>query len=339
MAGTILLPDFAFLPGAFTELNPYDLPITTLLTARGYNIKPQKHYTYTYHTNDAHVTPTPTLQADLGSPNFGSSGFSSGSNCMQVWDEGAAESFFRMGEQNLSRVLGWQDVSNPSREETAMARAMVDAMNRIKYQLEFVGREGKYNNPNDGGTGTYKQRGYRYAPGITNKAVGVAGGSAVGSYATLTLTKLIDTMQTLWENKVNGNDQLTMICNAVPKRQITEIFRDQYNAGKNSLSRRDAGVSIETFLTDFGAVDVILTHTMPADQAYILNLSQMQAVAHVVPGRGFMFERDLPTQNAMVAKSIYAELGIDHGVGSCHARLYGIGSTAGHLTTGTVESV
>jgi hypothetical protein len=338
MAGTVLLGEINALPGIFSELNPWDLPITTLLTARGYVQMPQKHYGYTYHTNDAHVTPTPTLQADLGQANFGSTNFTSGSNCIQVWEEGAAESFFRMGEQNLSRTFGWQGPQNASREETTMARGLSEAAMRIKYQLEYVAREGVYNNPNDGGTGTYKQRGFRYAPGITNKAIGVAGGSAVGSYATLTLTKLIDTMQTLWENKVNGNDQLTFLCNAVPKRQITEIFRDQYNAGKNSLSRTDAGVSIESFLTDFGPVDILLTHTMPSDQAYILNLSQMRAVAHTVPGYGFMFMRDLPTVLAGRAKSIYAELGIDHGHGSCHARLYGIGSTAGHLTTGTVAS-
>jgi hypothetical protein len=339
MAGTILLPDFGFFPGMFTELNPFDLPLTTLLSAKGWSIKPQKHYTYTYHTNDAHVNPTPTLQADLGSPNFGSSGFSHGSNCMQVWDEGAGESFFRMGEQNLGRTLGWQGEINPSREETAMGRAMVEALGRIKYQNEYLMREGVYNNPNDGGTGTYKQRGYRYAPGITNKAIGVAGGSAVGSLATLTLVKIVDTLQTLWENKVNGSDQLTWISNAIPKRQLTDIMRDQFNAGKNAVSRTDFGVSVQTFLTDFGAVDVLLTHTMPVDQAYILNLSQMEMVAHVVPGRGFMFERDLPTDKAGVFKSIYAEIGGDHGVGSCHARLFGIGSTAGHLTTGTIASV
>jgi hypothetical protein len=219
-----------------------------------------------------------------------------------------------------------------------LARALVEAMDRIKFQLEAVAREGVYNNPSDGGTGTFQQRGYRYAPGITNKAVGVAGGSAVGSLATLTLVKLIDTMQTLWENKVNGADSLTFISNAIPKRQITEIFRDQYNAGKNSTSRNDSGVNITTFQTDFGDVDVVLTHTMPVDQAYILNLAQMRMVGHAVPGKGFMFTRDIPAVNAGIAKSIYTEIGVDHGVGSCHARLYGIGSTAGHITTGTIAS-
>lgn len=339
MAGTVLINDFGFFPGVFTELNPWDLPITTLLTAQGYTLMPQKTYTYTYHSNPAHVTPTPTLQPDFGSPNFGSTGFTSGSNCIQVWDEGAMVSFARMGDQDLGRTLGWQGPSNLSREEDPMARAMADAMGRIKAQLEYVAREGVYNNPQNGGSGTWKQRGFRYAPGITNVAIGVAGGSAVGSYATLTLTKIIDAMQTLWQNKVNASDKLTFICNAVPKRQITDVFRDQYNAGKFSVSRNDSGISIDTFLTDFGQVDVVLTHTMPADQAYILNLSQMRAVAHAVPGKGFMFARDLPMTNAGVGKSIYAEIGIDHGVGSCHARLYGIGSVAGNLTSGTVESV
>jgi len=157
--------------------------------------------------------------------------------------------------------------------------------------------------------------------------------------ATITLVKMINTLQTLWENKVNGNDQLTFISNAIPRRQITDIFRDQYNAGKVSISRTDSGVSIQTFLTDFGQVDVVLTHSLPVDQAYILNFSQMRAVGHAVPGKGFMFDEALPSAQAGIFRRFYTEVGIDHGVGSCHARMYGIGSTAGALTTGTIEAV
>ncbi len=336
---TARIDDFGFFPGIFTELNPYDLPIVTLMMAKGVSLMPQKDYTYTYHTNPDHVNPALTLQRDLGTTNFGSTGFTTGSNCIQVWDEGAGVSYMRMGDQNLGRTLGWQGPSNASREENPLARGMAEAMTRVKYQLEKVAREGVYRSAmNNGGTAEPQQRGYRYAPGITNTAVGLAGGSAVGSLATLTLVKLIDTMQVLWENKANGNDKLTFISNAIPKRQITDIFRDQYNAGKNSTSRSDAGISIETFQTDFGSVDIVLTHTMPVDQAYILNLSQMGAVGHAVPGRGFMFDEALPTVQAGIFRRFYTEIGIDHGVGSCHARLYGIGSTAGHKTGGTVES-
>jgi hypothetical protein len=339
MAGTVLIDDFGFFPGIFTELNPVDLPIVSLMMSKGVTLMPNKDYTYTYHTNIAHANPSLTLQVDLGTTNFGSTGFTTGSNCIQVWDEGAGVSYMRMGDQQLGRTLGWQGPSNASREEGPLARGMSEAMLRVKMQLEKVAREGVYHSALlAGGTSVPQQRGYRYAPGITNTAVGVAGGSAVGSLATLTLTKIIDTMQTLWENKVNGNDALTFISSAIPRRQITDIFRDQYNAGKNSLSRNDSGVSIDTFLTDFGKVDVILTHTMPVDQAYILNLSQMRAVGHAVPGRGFMFDEALPSLQAGIFRRFYTEVGIDHGVGSCHARLYGIGSTAGNLTTGTVES-
>jgi hypothetical protein len=340
MAGTALIDDFGFFPGIFTELNPVDLPIVSMVMGRGVELMPNKDYTYTYHSHPAHTNPTLTLQVDLGTTNFGSTGFTTGSNCIQTWDEGAGVSYMRMGDQQLGRTLGWQGPSNISREENPLGRGMADAMLRVKMQLEKVAREGVYQSYlSAGGTVTPQQRGYRYAPGITNKAIGVAGGSAVGSLATLTLVKLIDTMQTLWENKGNGNDRLTFISNGIPKRQISEIFRDQYNAGKNSTSRNDGGINIETFQTDFGAVDVVLTHTMPVDQAYILNLSQMRAVGHAVPGKGFMFDEALPTAQAGVFRRFFAQVGIDHGNGSCHARLFGIGSTAGHIVSGTISSV
>ena len=335
---TVLLGFNNFLPGIFTELNPIELPIVTLVMSKGVQLMPQKDYTYTYHTNPAHTNPTLTLQAELGTTNFGSTGHSGGSNCMNVWDEGFGQSFWRMGDQSLERVLGWQGPSNKSREETPMARGMLEAMDRMKFQLEKLWKDGVYNSPGNGGSGTYQQRGLRNTPGLTKKAIGVAGGSAVGSYATLTLTHILDTLQNLWENKVNRNDQLTFLSNAIPKRQITQIFKDEFNAGKNGQSRTEAGIAITSFLTDFGNIDTVLTRTMDTNTAYILNLGQFNAVGHAVDGRGFMFERDLPTAQAGVFKAIYTEMGIDVGHGSCHARLYGIGSVAGHLTTGTVES-
>lgn len=335
---TIAVTNFPFYPGVLTELNPLDLPLTTILMSRGVDLMPNKDYAYTFHTNPEQTAVTKNSKGDFSLPTYGSTGFTTGSNTMNVWDEGAIVTFGRQGDQALGRVLAWQDPTNASREEDPMARALKEAAERIMIYAEYNAREGAYNSLTNGGSGTWEQRGYRFAPGITNTAIGVAGGSAVGSLATITLTKLVDTLQTLWANKVNGSDELSFISNATPKRQVTDIFRDQFNAGKNGLERNFGGVAITSFMTDFGMVNTILTRNMPATEAYILNLSRMRAVANEVAGKGWFFDRVIPIAQSGEARSVYAQFGVDHGVGSCHARLYGIGAP-GHLTTGTVASV
>ncbi len=338
MAGTIMYPDFNAYPGIFTELNPVELPVTSMLMAKGIDLLPQKEYTYTYHSNPDMVTVTPTLQTDLGTVNYGSTGFTTGSNVMNVWFEGAAVSWARMNDQSLGRALGWQGPTNPTFEANPLDRAINDALLRVKTQFEYVAREGLYFS-NGAGTGTWQQRGYRRAPGILNTAVGVAGGSSVGSLAVLTRAHIEDTLQTLWDRKVNGSDRLTILTNSIGKRQIGSLFGSTYRVGENNDSRSMAGRNLQTILTDFGEVDIVLTHTLPQTQIYILNMSQMRAVGHVSKGGQLIYESPtLPPGVAGDGVGLYSEMGIDHGVGSCHARLYGIGSTAGHLTTGTVES-
>lgn len=339
-AGTILYPDFNAYPGIFTELNPVELPITSILLGRGIDLLPQKEYTYTYHTNPDMVDPTLTLQTDLGSVNFGSTGFTTGSNVMNVWYEGAMVSWARRNDQSLGRTLGFNGPTNPSFEANPLDRAIGETLLRIKTQLEKVAREGIYFN-NGAGTGTWQQRGFRRAPGILNTAAAgaVAGGSSVGSLGTLTRTVFEDVIQTLWDRKVNGSDRLTVLCNSIAKRQLGSIYGSSFRVGENNDTRTMAGRNIQTILTDFGEIDILLTHTLPQHTMYVLNLNQMRAVGHVAVGGQLIYETPvLPPGVAGDGVGIYTEMGIDHGVGSCHARIYGIGSVTGHLTAGTVES-
>ena len=340
MSGTILYPDFNAYPGIFTELNPVELPITTMLMQRGVVLLPQKEYTYTYHTNPDMLSVTPTLQTDLGTVNYGSTGFTTGSNIMNSWFEGAAVSWARMNDQSLGRTLGWQGPQNPSFEANPLDRAIAEALLRIKTQFEYVAREGIYFQ-NTGGTGTWQQRGYRYAPGILNQAASgaVAGGSAVGSLGTLTQAVILDTLQTLWGRKHNGSDRLTILTNSIGKRAIGSVFGSSFWIGQNSQDKFSAGRNVTSLLTDFGEVDILVTRSVPQTDVYILNLNQMRAVGHVAKGGQLIYESPtLPPGVAGDGVGLYTEMGIDHGVGSGYARIYGVGSTTGHITTGTVAS-
>ena len=90
-SGRILHGMFDAYPGIFYELNPQFYPITSTVGAKGIRLVPQKSYTTTYHSNPDQDSSTLRLKPDYGSVSYGSTGFTHGSNCVQIWFEGAFE--------------------------------------------------------------------------------------------------------------------------------------------------------------------------------------------------------------------------------------------------------
>lgn len=326
---------YPFYPGIFYELNPIATPVTTLVAANGVMTTPNKLYSQTYHTNATQTSAN--LIGDKGTVTFGSSGFTTGSNCCQVWFEGAFESWARRGDQQLGRVAGWQGASNPSLEVSTLPRGRVEALDKIKRQFEYIAREGTFQLGGGGGEGTsgttqvWQQRGFRRAPSITvGTAVGaVAGSGTLGTLGTLSYTLIMDTLQTTWGQRLWGNGRpLTAVCNATAKRQLTDIFVSQFNFGKLGTSVERSGVNLQEFITDFGPVQIVLSYDFPSTDLYFLNTDYMNLVHRPVPGKGILFE-DTVISNGIAGDGVgfYTEMGLDHGPGAAHARIFGIGST------------
>jgi hypothetical protein len=328
--GLMLNHEQQFNPGIFAELNPYDNPVTTLLAQKGYRILNQKNYTQTYHTNSE--ASAGNNKPDNASPTYGSSGHTTGSNTAQVFYEAAQVTFARQGEVDLQRTMGWSGPSNQSFEPNPLDRAKAEALGTIKSQLEYLGREGILEMNTSAGTSTaWEQRGYRYAPGIQTAIAdgGLDGSGTIGTLGTLTFDVVRDGLEDVWQSRkwTNGKP-LTCFTNSTGKKQLTDIFTGTFNFGKNGESRVEAGVNLERFTTDFGNVDIVLTHNMPSADMYFLNLDEMSLVARPVPGRGFLFEKAFGEGNEKAAEGvgIYAEIGVDHGIGSTHLRIRGVGS-------------
>lgn len=333
--GWNLNKDFPAYYGQFHALNPQENPIVTMLTAKGVTITPQKVYGLTYHTIPN--ASSANLKPDMASVTLGSTAFTNGSNTCQIWFEGAGESWARKGDQDLGRTLAWQNDSNPSVEPSTMDRGMAEALGRIKSQQEYIGREGQFNLPNggtvSGTTGSWVQRGYRYAEGLTVTLADGAGTGAgtLGTLGTLSFDKLQDHLQAIYDtgNWANGQPLLA-VCNSTVKRQLTDIFKTEYNMGKNGLSVTRAGVNLLAFDTDFGAVEILLTRNTPANDLYFLNMNKMELMVRPVPGKpdgGWLFETVLPDEQAGERRGIYTEMGMNYSSGSFHGHIVGIGST------------
>lgn len=334
-AGEIWHGMFPHYPGIFQELNPVQTPITTIVGAKGFITTPNKLYTETFHSNATQSTAN--LKGDMAAVTYGSSGFTTGSNTVNIFFEGAFESWARKGDQQLGRVQGWQASSNPSLEPSTLARAKAEAMDKIKRQLEWVGREGTYLLGGGGGEGTsgttqtWSQRGYRYAPSLTvgTTTGAVAGSGTLGTLGTLTYPKILDVLQTVWDLRLwNSGDQMLAVCNSTVKRALTEIFKTEFNFGKNGESVTQSGVALQRFTTDFGPVDILLTYDFPRNDLYFLNTKYMNLISRPVPGKGVLFEDEIISNGvAGSGVGIYGELGLYTGPGQAHARIFGIGST------------
>jgi len=339
--GYILHYEQPALFGFFTELNPNENPIVSMtFDAKPLHTVDEKIYGMTYHTNyQAASLADVNVKPDNSSPTYGSSTHTSGSNCVQVWDEGAAETFARLGDQRLSRTLGYRNPSNNSVEPDALPRAKAEALDKIKSNLEYVIREGTFTLPHAGTgagtTGVWMQRGVRYADGLTvgtaDGAVPGVGGGTAGTFGTLSYTVTMDTLQTMWDKKLWQNGQsLVAVCNSTVKRALTTIFKDEFNFGENGQMVNVSGVNLMRFITDFGPVDIVLTHNFPGNDLYFFNMNYMEPIVRPVPGKpngGLLWERPIAQVTAADAVSFYGELGLNYQTGSAHGRIIGIGST------------
>jgi len=320
--------------GAYLELNPGATPITSLAANRGIEIVPNKVYQLVTHSNYEATGTDMNLKPDNASPTYGSTGFDAGSNTCQIWDEGAADTWARRGDQRLSTVQGWQNRSNPSFEPSTLSRGRVEALWRIKSQQEYISYNGNYTVPHAGTaagtTGTWEQRGIRNDPNLTvGTAAGAAAGSGtLGTMGTLTKDVLNDTAQTIWENRLwNPGRPMTCLCNATVKRQLTDLMISEFNFGKNGVSRTEAGVNLLRFETDFGPLDIVLSHNIPGNDLIMLNYDYINMVGRVVPGFELFHEHMVPQTTAADALSIYHEGGLNYQNGKAHGVIFGIGST------------
>ena len=125
----------------------------------------------------------------------------------------------------------------------------------------------------------------------------------------------------------------TLIVNSVQKRAITAAYAGAY--GKfNETSRTVGGVAVETIVTDFGIVNVMLNRFMPQDAICVASLEELAPVFLEVPGKGHFFAEPLAKTGASDDVQLYGEVGLAYGAESHHGR-----HRPRHLTVSTLASI
>jgi hypothetical protein len=89
--------------------------------------------------------------------------------------------------------------------------------------------------------------------------------------------------------------------------------------------RNIAGINIDTIITPFGNMGLVVNEFVPADQAFILDLAYLDVAFLNIPGKGAVFVEDTDNDDAAaISKRVYMEIGLDKGPAEYHAVINGV---------------
>jgi hypothetical protein len=230
-------------------------------------------------------------------------------NVCQIMQESIEVSYSKMaaiGAYSGENIAGENPVTNE------MDFQVEQMLKQIARDAEKSFLEGAFNDPADNTTA-------RKTQGIAN----AAGNSQDMADAALTEDKVLDLMQSVWENGgIQVSETATLMCNANVKRQLTKIFVTDKNYREES--RNVAGVNVQTIEPDFGKVNVVLNRHVNTQQLYVISAELCVPVFMNIPDKGFLFVEPLAKEGAAEKFQIYGEVGLKYGNPNAHGKIVNI---------------
>lgn len=177
-----------------------------------------------------------------------------------------------------------------------------------------------------------------YVVGKTTNAFGVAatkGGTAIViGTATVAVNAMnasaltVDNVEALLQGAYDGGglsnaDTATLLVNSSQKRAISSAYGNAYGKYVES-NRRVGGISMDTIITDFGTLNVLMSRFVPQDKIIACSMDQCQPVFLEVPGKGHFFAEPLAKTGASDQVQLYGEVGLAYGNEKSHAVLAGL---------------
>lgn len=140
----------------------------------------------------------------------------------------------------------------------------------------------------------------------------------------VTVDSLGDLMQSIYDNGgITEQETATIVCNSAAKRQISNAYANF--AGKyTETSRTVGGVNVDTIVTDFGVLNVMLDRHMPQGTLMVVSLEMCAPVYLEIPGKGHFFAEPLAKTGATDRVQLYGEVGLAYGNEKAHGKLTGI---------------
>lgn len=141
-----------------------------------------------------------------------------------------------------------------------------------------------------------------------------------GDLSSASADHLLALMQEVYENGgIMESDTAAVVANAWNKRQLTKKFVGT-DAGYRQDSRTVGGVRVDTIMTDFGELSVVLDRHMPASQVMVTSLEQLR-LKWLAQEKGTLFAEPLAKIGAKERVQIVGEWGLEYGNEKAHGKV------------------
>lgn len=142
---------------------------------------------------------------------------------------------------------------------------------------------------------------------------------------TLTTDHIESAIQGVWDNGGMRGGVPVMLVNSRQKRAISAAYANAYGKA-NPLENGNAvgGVAVQTILTDFGQIGIMLDSDVPKDSIIFTSMDQLAPVFLNTPGKGVFFEESLAKVGSSDDVQIYGEIGLKYGSEKAHGVLRGL---------------
>lgn len=142
---------------------------------------------------------------------------------------------------------------------------------------------------------------------------------------TLTTDHIETAVQGIWDNGGLRGGVPVMLVNSRQKRAITAAYATAYGKTFSIVpGEKVGGVAVDTVLTDFGQIGIMLDSDAPKDSIIFLSLDQLAPVFLNTPGKGVFFEEPLAKTGASDDVQLYGEIGLKFGNEKAHGVLRGL---------------
>ena len=164
---------------------------------------------------------------------------------------------------------------------------------------------------------------------LTEGGTPVTIGTATVAYTkpwttTLTPAPVDDLLQSVWDNGgISEMGSAALIVNSIQKRALTAAYADAHGKFVES-SRNVAGVAVDSIVTDFGTLNVMMSRFVPQDAIVVASLEQCAPVFLEVPGKGHFFAEPLARTGSSDDVQLYGEVGLAYGNEKAHGVLRGL---------------
>jgi len=272
-----------------------------------------------------------TAVAEGGTPAYFGRSRSSSIDCVQIWNQGikltysALASTGYLNSQAMETGTKAFEGSNPVQDE--MAFQLEELLSKIAREVEFEFFNATFNDGTDGNP--REMRGIAQWVASANGSSAYAhdvDGDGTGAAQSLDYTAISETLKLMYDA---GAPMQNPVLFARPG-SILDLNQGLVSQGNQKMAvlprdRNIAGINIDSIITPFGNIGLVVNEFVPSDQAFVLDLAFLDVCFLNIPGKGAVFVEDTDNDDAAaISKRVYMEIGLDKGPAEYHAVINGV---------------